>query len=62
MHCSLVVPFLRLGEAICGGPQFPLTSDALKKVVTGQASTEVLLSVAHAVWIQSVLRPLPCFI
>lgn len=48
-HFSLVVPFLRLGEVISGGSHFPLTSDALKKVLTGQASREVLLSVAHAV-------------
>lgn len=44
-----MVPFLRFGEAMCGGPHFPLTSDALKKVLTGQASQEVLLSIAHAV-------------
>ncbi|GAB4845093.1 hypothetical protein Ancab_038499 [Ancistrocladus abbreviatus] len=44
----LVVPFLRFGEAISGGPHFPLTSDALKKVLTGQASSEVLRSIAHA--------------
>lgn len=49
LFSSLVVPFLRFGEAITGGPHFPLTSDALKKVFTGQASHEVLLSVAHAV-------------
>ncbi|CAO2834428.1 unnamed protein product [Amaranthus hypochondriacus] len=48
IELSLVVPFLRLGEAICGGPQFPLTSDALKKVLTGKASVEVLLSIVHA--------------
>uniref|UniRef100_A0A803N0R2 DUF2062 domain-containing protein n=1 Tax=Chenopodium quinoa TaxID=63459 RepID=A0A803N0R2_CHEQI len=48
IELSLVIPFLRLGEAICGGPQFPLTSDALKKVLTGQASTDVLLSIVHA--------------
>lgn len=46
---SLVVPFLRFGEVIFGGPHFPLTSDALKKVLTGQASHEVILSVVHAV-------------
>lgn len=46
---SLVVPFLRFGEAITGGPRFPFTSDALKKVLTGQASREVLLSILHAV-------------
>ncbi|KAI5411459.1 hypothetical protein KIW84_056510 [Lathyrus oleraceus] len=48
IELSLIVPFLRLGEFISGGPQFPLTSDALKKVLTGQASHEVILSVVHA--------------
>ncbi|GLT77158.1 hypothetical protein SLA2020_487700 [Shorea laevis] len=48
IELSLVVPFLRFGEKISGGPRFPLTSDALKKVVTGQASWEVVLSIAHA--------------
>ncbi|WZZ88320.1 hypothetical protein YC2023_116899 [Brassica napus] len=42
---ALVVPFLRLGEKVTGGPHFPLTSDALKKVFTGQASHEVFLSI-----------------
>ena len=41
IELSLVVPFLRLGEKITGGPHFPLTSDALKKVFTGQASRDV---------------------
>jgi hypothetical protein len=40
---------VRFGEVMSGGPHFPLTSDALKKVFTGQASREVILSVAHAV-------------
>ncbi|GLT93927.1 hypothetical protein SLE2022_116950 [Rubroshorea leprosula] len=48
IELSLVVPFLRFGEMISGGPHFPLTSDALKKVVTGQASWDVILSIAHA--------------
>jgi len=48
-YFSLVVPFLRFGEIITGGSHFPLTSDALKKVFTGEASHEVLLSIAHAV-------------
>lgn len=48
IELSLVVPFLRLGEAFCGGPHFPLTSDAFKKVLTGQASRAVLLSIVHA--------------
>lgn len=53
IELSLVIPFLRLGESICGGPRFPLTSDAMKKVLTGHASREVLLSIAHALlgWI-----------
>ncbi|CAL5340738.1 unnamed protein product [Camellia sinensis] len=45
---SLMVPFLRLGEVITGGPHFLLTSDAFKKVLTGQASKEVLQSILHA--------------
>lgn len=49
MFSSLVIPFLRLGEFISGGDQFPLTSDALKKVLTGEASKEVLLSIFNAV-------------
>lgn len=44
-----MVPFLRFGEAISGGPRFPFTPDALKKVFTGEASHEVLLSIAHLV-------------
>ena len=32
-----------------GGPHFPLTSDAMKKVLTGHASREVLLSIVHGV-------------
>ncbi|KAB5529802.1 hypothetical protein DKX38_019883 [Salix brachista] len=48
LELSLVVPFLRFGEVMSGGPHFPLTSDALKKVFTGQASREVILSVVHA--------------
>ncbi|KAL1292503.1 uncharacterized protein LOC107645073 [Arachis ipaensis] len=48
VELSLIVPFLRFGEFICGGPHFTLTSDALKKVLTGRASHEVLLSIAHA--------------
>ena len=38
---SLVVPFLRLGEVISGGPHFPLTSEAMKKVLTGRTYREV---------------------
>nr|XP_034900017.1 uncharacterized protein LOC118037945 isoform X1 [Populus alba] len=71
IELSLVVPFLRLGEVMSGGPPFPLTSDALKKVLTGQASREVILSIAHALLGWLVAAPfilaalyiifLPCF-
>ncbi|KAG9137374.1 hypothetical protein Leryth_017711 [Lithospermum erythrorhizon] len=49
IELSLIIPFLRFGELISGGPHFPLTSDAFKKVLTGQASWEVLHSIFHAV-------------
>ncbi|KAG8378562.1 hypothetical protein BUALT_Bualt08G0149800 [Buddleja alternifolia] len=68
---SLVVPFLRFGEFITGGPHFPLNSDAFKKVLTGQASYEVLQSIFHALLGWLVAAPfilgalyflsLPCF-
>ncbi|KAK7334441.1 hypothetical protein VNO80_26198 [Phaseolus coccineus] len=71
IELSLVVPFLRFGEAITGGSHFPLTSDALKKVFTGQASHEVILSIAHALlgWLAAspiilgilFIVLLPCF-
>ncbi|CAH8332026.1 unnamed protein product [Eruca vesicaria subsp. sativa] len=68
---ALVVPFLRLGEKVTGGPHFPLTSDALKKVFTGQASQDVFLSIGNALLGWLVATPfffialyvvlLPCF-
>ncbi|KMZ57087.1 Cytoplasmic membrane protein [Zostera marina] len=71
IELSLVIPFLRLGEFISGGDQFPLTSDALKKVLTGEASKEVLLSIFNALVGWFVAAPfilaalfvmfLPCF-
>ncbi|WOL18760.1 hypothetical protein Cni_G27557 [Canna indica] len=48
IELSLVIPFLRLGELLTGGSHLPLTSDAVKKVVTGQASQEVLIAILHA--------------
>uniref|UniRef100_A0A7N0UML4 DUF2062 domain-containing protein n=1 Tax=Kalanchoe fedtschenkoi TaxID=63787 RepID=A0A7N0UML4_KALFE len=48
IELSLVVPFLRFGEFITGGPHFPLTTDALKRVLTGHASSEVLQSIVNA--------------
>ncbi|KAL7258109.1 hypothetical protein ACSBR1_004267 [Camellia fascicularis] len=71
IELSLMVPFLRLGEVITGGPHFLLTSDAFKKVLTGQASKEVLQSILHALLGWLVALPfilatlhvlfLPCF-
>ncbi|XP_072953256.1 uncharacterized protein [Typha angustifolia] len=71
IELSLVIPFLRLGEAISGGPQFALTPDAFKKVITGQASREVLFSILHALLGWFIAAPfilaalyiifLPCF-
>jgi hypothetical protein len=48
LELSLIIPFLRLGEAITGSGHFPLTADALKNVLTGHASKDVLLSIVHA--------------
>ncbi|KAF8048729.1 hypothetical protein N665_2422s0001 [Sinapis alba] len=71
VELALVVPFLRLGEKVTVGPHFPLTSDALKKVFTGQASHEVFLSIGNALLGWLVATPffftalyvvlLPCF-
>ncbi|PIN02053.1 hypothetical protein CDL12_25431 [Handroanthus impetiginosus] len=71
VELSLVIPFLRFGEIITGGPHFPLTSDAFKKVLTGQASREVVQSIFHALLGWFVAAPLilgalyilslPCF-
>ncbi|KAJ4917145.1 Uncharacterized protein Rs2_02695 [Raphanus sativus] len=71
IELSLMVPFLRLGEKLTGGPHFPLTTDALKKVFTGQASREVFLSIGNALLGWLVATPfvvvglyilfLPCF-
>lgn len=57
-----MIVFLRFGEFLTGGDHFSLTSDALKKVLTGKASIEILLSIVRAVcqtWItQHNLIPL----
>lgn len=55
---SLMIPFLRLGEFIAGGPHFPLTTDALRKVLTGHGSREVLLSIMHALLGWSCAAPM----
>ncbi|XP_074371732.1 uncharacterized protein LOC141712625 [Apium graveolens] len=71
LELSLVIPFLRFGEVVTGGPHFPLTSDALKKVLKGQASIEVFQSIFHALLGWLVATPIifvisyvlffPCF-
>ncbi|XP_066329530.1 uncharacterized protein [Miscanthus floridulus] len=48
IELSLIVPFLRLGETITGSGHFPLTANALKNVLTGHASKDVLLSIVRA--------------
>ncbi|XWS22013.1 hypothetical protein CRYUN_Cryun30bG0107100 [Craigia yunnanensis] len=58
IELSLLVPFLRFGEALSGGPHFPLTSDAFKKVLTGQASHQLLFSIAHALLGWLVVAPI----
>ncbi|KAM0044232.1 hypothetical protein Hdeb2414_s0010g00350791 [Helianthus debilis subsp. tardiflorus] len=49
LELSLMVVFLRFGEFVTGGAHFPLTTDALKKVLTGEASTEIFRSILSAV-------------
>ncbi|KAI3686862.1 hypothetical protein L1987_80551 [Smallanthus sonchifolius] len=71
IELSLIIVFLRLGEFLTGGAHFPLTADALKKVLTGQGSKEILLSIVHALLGWFVLAPfilgllyivlVPCF-
>ncbi|KAM0019340.1 hypothetical protein Hdeb2414_s0026g00684341 [Helianthus debilis subsp. tardiflorus] len=71
IELSLIIVFLRFGEFITGGAHFPLTADALKKVLTGKASKEILLSIVHALLGWLVLAPfilgllyivlVPCF-
>ncbi|GAA0175029.1 ubiquitin-protein ligase [Lithospermum erythrorhizon] len=71
IELSLIIPFLRFGELISGGAHFPLTSNAFKKVLTGQASREVVYSIFHALlgWLVAVpfimallyVLLLPCF-
>ena len=46
---SLLIPFLWFGEFISGGSHFPLTADAMKKILTFQASKQVLIGAFHAV-------------
>ncbi|KAL3513313.1 hypothetical protein ACH5RR_026030 [Cinchona calisaya] len=72
IELSLIIFFLRFGEFITGGPHFPLTSDALKKLLTGQASREILRSIFNALLGWLVAAPfilavlyilfLPCFV
>ncbi|XP_023760381.1 uncharacterized protein LOC111908814 [Lactuca sativa] len=71
IELSLMIVFLRFGEYLTGGDHFSLTSDALKKVLTGKASKEILLSIAHALLGWFVMAPfilgilyvvlVPCF-
>lgn len=71
IELSLMVPFLRFGEFVTGWPHFVLTTDAFKKVLTGQASQGLLQSIFCALlgWLVAApiilgalyLLSLPCF-
>lgn len=71
IELSLIIPFLRLGEFLTGADHFPLTSDALKMILKGQASQEILQSIFLAILGWLVAAPiilaalyllfLPCF-
>ncbi|KAJ3681432.1 hypothetical protein LUZ60_015921 [Juncus effusus] len=71
LEISLVIPFLRLGEGLSGGAQFPLSKDAFKLIITGQASSELLFAVFNALLGWFVASPfilgaiyfatIPCF-
>ncbi|XP_071702490.1 uncharacterized protein [Rutidosis leptorrhynchoides] len=71
IELSLVIVFLRFGEFLTGGDHFPLNSDALKKILTGNGTKEILLSVARALLGWLVMAPfilgilyailVPCF-
>ncbi|KAK9075535.1 hypothetical protein SSX86_003859 [Deinandra increscens subsp. villosa] len=71
IELSLIIVFLRFGEFLTGGAHFPLTSDALKMVLTGKASMEIFLSIVHALLGWLVMAPfilglvyiilVPCF-
>ncbi|MFS8021936.1 hypothetical protein Hanom_Chr16g01433341 [Helianthus anomalus] len=55
---SLIIVFLQFSEFITGEAHFPLTADALKKVLTGKESNEILLSIVYTVcttWLISKL-------
>nr|XP_034900020.1 uncharacterized protein LOC118037945 isoform X4 [Populus alba] len=54
IELSLVVPFLRLGEVMSGGPPFPLTSDALKKLLGWLVAAPFILAALYIIF-------LPCF-
>ncbi|KAL4559638.1 hypothetical protein LXL04_031781 [Taraxacum kok-saghyz] len=58
LELSLMIVFLRFGEFITGGGHFPLNSDALKKVLTGEASMEIFRSLLNALLGWLVLAPL----
>nr|XP_043606880.1 uncharacterized protein LOC122578895 [Erigeron canadensis] len=71
IELSLMIVFLRFGEFLTGGDHFPLSADALKKMLTGKGSIEILLSIARALLGWLVMAPfifgilyiilVPCF-
>eukprot|EP01018_Ginkgo_biloba_P013160 Gb_21067 [translate_table: standard] len=58
LEIGLLVPFLRLGEWASGGEHFLLTSDALWKLLSGQANHAIVYGLLHALIGWAILAPL----
>lgn len=54
---GLVVPFLRVGELVTGGQQFPLSSGGLWKAITDNGPHTVMFGILHAVIGWSICAP-----
>lgn len=57
LELGLIVPFLRLGELVCGGEHFLLTPNALWMVITGKANKDVLFGLLHALVGWAIMAP-----
>eukprot|EP00249_Psilotum_nudum_P007031 c20258_g1_i1 orf=141-701(+) len=58
LELSMIVPFLRIGEWIVSGEHFEFSPDALKEIVTGRGSLDLLLGIFHAILGWTVTAPL----
>ncbi|XP_071694543.1 uncharacterized protein [Rutidosis leptorrhynchoides] len=71
LELSLIIVFLRFGEFLTCGDHFPLNSDALKMILAGNGSKEILVSIVRALLGWLVMSPfilgilyiilVPCF-